>query len=315
MPRNGSGVYSLPAGYAATDGVTAIASQHNGPLEDIQADLNAARPVTAGGTGATTPSGARTGLGLAIGSDVQAYSARLSDIAAITPTDGRVLVGDGSTWVAESGSTARTSLGAQAADQALTDLSGISFSAGDLIYHNGSALVRRAKGTAGQVLVMNSGATAPEWGEYWTSFSEVSTSSGTGPIVLLSSLPSGISEIELDWREVSASTSDNFLLQLRTSSGYVTSGYDGQSGGAGTTVTINDTTGFPVRNGGGSNSHSGTLHLKKIDGTDTWVISRNVRNSVVGGSVALASRITGVRLTFDGGTPNFDGGGISGRYR
>lgn len=36
--------------------------------------------------------------------------------------------------------------------------------AGDTIYHNGSDNIRLAKGTAGQALVMNSGATAPEWG-------------------------------------------------------------------------------------------------------------------------------------------------------
>ena len=35
---------------------------------------------------------------------------------------------------------------------------------GDTIYFNGTDNVRLAKGTAGQALVMNSGATAPEWG-------------------------------------------------------------------------------------------------------------------------------------------------------
>lgn len=35
---------------------------------------------------------------------------------------------------------------------------------GDLIYHNGTDNVRLAKGTATQVLKMNAGATAPEWG-------------------------------------------------------------------------------------------------------------------------------------------------------
>lgn len=46
-----------------------------------------------------------------IGADVQAYDADLTAIAALTPTDGNIIVGDGSTWVAESGATARTSLG------------------------------------------------------------------------------------------------------------------------------------------------------------------------------------------------------------
>jgi hypothetical protein len=35
--------------------------------------------------------------------------------------------------------------------------------AGDIMYYNGSNYVRLAKGTAGQVLTVNSGATAPEW--------------------------------------------------------------------------------------------------------------------------------------------------------
>lgn len=54
---------------------------------------------------------ARTNLGLAIGSDVQAFDAQLSDVAGLTPADGKFIVGDGSNFVAESGATARTSLG------------------------------------------------------------------------------------------------------------------------------------------------------------------------------------------------------------
>lgn len=42
MPYNGSGVYSLPAGYQAIDGETALASQHTPPLEDIKGALDLA---------------------------------------------------------------------------------------------------------------------------------------------------------------------------------------------------------------------------------------------------------------------------------
>ena len=47
-----------------------------------------------------------------IGSTVQAYNAKLAAVAGLAVTDGNIIVGNGSTFVAESGATARTSLGA-----------------------------------------------------------------------------------------------------------------------------------------------------------------------------------------------------------
>lgn len=45
-----------------------------------------------------------------------------------------------------------------------TDVGTVITTQGDLLYRDGSGLQRLAKGTAGQALLMNSGATAPEWG-------------------------------------------------------------------------------------------------------------------------------------------------------
>jgi hypothetical protein len=72
--------------------------------------------VAHGGTGSSTASGARTNLGVAIGSDVQAYDAQLADVAGLAVTDGGMIVGDGSNFVLETGGTLRTSMGVGTGD-------------------------------------------------------------------------------------------------------------------------------------------------------------------------------------------------------
>ena len=54
-------------------------------------------------------------LGLVIGTNTQAWDADLDAIAALAKTDSNFIVGNGTAWVAESGATARTSLGVDAA--------------------------------------------------------------------------------------------------------------------------------------------------------------------------------------------------------
>ena len=67
--------------------------------------------LSQGGTGGSDAATARTNLGLVIGTNVQAYDADLTALGGLAKTDGNFIVGNGSTWVAESGATARTSLG------------------------------------------------------------------------------------------------------------------------------------------------------------------------------------------------------------
>ena len=84
--------------------------------------------VADGGTGASDAGTARTNLGVAIGSDVQAYDAQLADVAGLAVTDGNIIVGDGTNFVAESGATARTSLGLGTGDS--PDFTALSLAAG-----------------------------------------------------------------------------------------------------------------------------------------------------------------------------------------
>jgi hypothetical protein len=63
--------------------------------------------------------------GLVVGTDVQAFDAQLSDIAGLTPTDSNIIVGNGTNFVAESGATARTSLGLGTASDVQFDSFGV----------------------------------------------------------------------------------------------------------------------------------------------------------------------------------------------
>ena len=86
---------------------------------EASADVTDATNVAAAGAAMTSnnlsdlsnASTARTNLGVAIGSNVQAYDADLTAIGGLAKTDSNFIVGNGSTWVAESGATARASLG------------------------------------------------------------------------------------------------------------------------------------------------------------------------------------------------------------
>ena len=132
---------SLGLGTMATQANTAV-NIDGGTINGIT-DL----AVADGGTGASTASAARGTLGLAIGTNVQAWDTHLDSIAALAVTNSGFIVGNGTTFVLETGDTLRTSLGlaigtnVQAWDTHLDSIAALAVTNSGFIVGNGTTFV------------------------------------------------------------------------------------------------------------------------------------------------------------------------------
>ena len=202
---------------------------------------------------------------------------------------------------------------------------------GDIYYRASGALARLAKGTAGQVLSMNAGATAPEW---TTSSSGgrtlLETFSGTGTTTLgeNTSVPAGATEIIVVFNGVSMNNGDTVAVQLGDATGYAASGsivysYTAGTGSDQSVVAAKNTSG-PAIVGytyGASNSLYGQITLHKTEATGLWTYEASTidyTDAIMFKSTGVITNgvtVTKIKVTSGAGSKTFDAGAAYVYYR
>lgn len=342
MSRNGSGTYTLPAGNPVVTGTTISSSVHNSTMTDIADELT--NSVDKDGQTVITGDIDYNGNALILDADgdskieastddrldvtlggvlslslTSAQAVLLDDIANLTPADSKFVVGNGTTFVAESGATARTSLGVELTTK------------GTILAGDGTAPAVLGAGTDGYILTTDAAQTTGiKWAE-----------PSTGALVLLSTVTASASataDIETTFDSTYDAyviiatgvvpATDGAILQalLKVGGSYQTSSYfyvaSCPRSDSASYAGVVSQTGAHIQIGepaGSSNETDGGIHLemKVLEPSQTtrrkhiyWQASNNApignssRHSALSGSARYngsAAALTGVRFQFSSG--------------
>ena len=155
-------------------------------------------------------------------------------------TENTVPVAMGGTGATDAAS-AIIALGAQPLGSTLTSLESLSLAAGDVLYATAAdTLTRLPKGTAGQVLKMNSGATAPEWGGNSVAWALVATGALSGATIDTTSGLDGANEVMVVLVAAVVSGSNVHQLRVGNSGGFLTGSIYHAHSGSGTFTRMSD---------------------------------------------------------------------------
>lgn len=312
MARNGSGVYSLPAGSTVANGDTSDASDLNSPLADLEADQNTPRPIVAGGTGASSASAALVNLGLTataaeinVLDGITATTAELNILDGVTATAAEINYVDGVTSPIQTQLDSKLSSIADgsitfaklAAAAVVTESEGIASNDNDTSIPTSAAVKDYVDSAAG-----------------YTESSVVATTSGTSQTI--GSIPAGTNRIELSLYKVSISANDVILIRLGTSGGLATTNYESSVSAAGVITNYTSSNAFIVGAGAAFRFLSGTILFVRHGSTDVWTASiglTGVDTSIAGGGqVDLGAEITQLGIVAASGS--LDAGSIHARF-
>jgi hypothetical protein len=299
--------------------------------------LTTALAVAQGGTGATTADTALDNLGgttvgkavfkaataaaaqqamdTEVGVDVQAYDADLTALGGLAKTDGNIIVGDGTTWVAESGATARTSLGlgtiATQASSAVTITGGSITGITDLAVADGGT--GQGSYTDGELLIGNTtGNTLTK--ATLTAGTGISVTNGSGAITIASTGGGGFSNMQA-FTSTGTWTNPGSVTKVKVTvvgggggggGGSPGSG-GGGGGGGGTAIEVITIPTSPVAVTIGS---SGSLGPANNDGGTGGTSSFSTYCSATGGAGGTnggGNRLGGLGGVGSGGTINING--------
>lgn len=176
VPNGGTGATTLPYGLVIGNGTSALTT--TGTLSDGQVPIGSSSGTITLESGATL----RAHIGLAIGTDVQAYHENLSDISGLNPSTDAFIVGNGSAFTTLTYSAARTALqlGSLAT---LNTIDNSNFSGTPLSIANGGTGTDGSNYTSNQLVMYQSSPTAKftTIGVSWNSTTSTLVLGGTPP--------------------------------------------------------------------------------------------------------------------------------------
>jgi hypothetical protein len=242
--------------------------------------------------GAADYAAIRTQIGLVIGTNVQAYSAKLLALAGLTAAANKIPMFAGA-------SSASLLTFRDEDDMTSDDATGVS-----------SQRAIKAFVAAEIAAIPTSGATL---------MTEQATTSGAS--VTFGSIPAGTTRIEVMFEGVSLSGADNILVQIGDAGGIETTGYLSASSKVSTSAQTsgNSTTGYVIlANASGLKFHGVMTLLSKDSAAFTWLgsVSGSLETDFAvtgGGSKSLSAELTQLTITSTAGN-TLDAGSVNVRY-
>jgi hypothetical protein len=150
---------------------------------------------------------------------------------------------------------------------------------------------------------------------------DTAQASTSGTSIDFTGIPSWVKRITVIFAGVSVSGTDNIFVQIGSSGGIESTGYDGNRIQVGVTTGQGTTTvGFPIQSSANGDIHNGHLTLTRLsESSNTWIAFGGFGRagagimSLVGGSKTLSGTLDRVRIT-PSGSNTFDAGDINIMY-